>query len=65
MNKYIRIINSYEDFMGFHNHEDLEESLKKEKEIKKCKFIINDKPINFAYYYTFEKEGFYTIKYIF
>ena len=52
MNKHIRIINSYEGYKGYYNYNyDLEESLKNEKEIKKCKIIINDdKPINFTYF---------------
>ena len=36
-----------------------------EKEIKKYEIYINDKKINFSYFYTFPKAGNYTIKYIF
>ena len=36
-----------------------------EKKIKMCEIFINDKKIDFNYYYKFEKEGNYKIKYIF
>ena len=58
-----RIINSYENYQ--------EESIivldgiENEKEIKECDIYINDKKINFTYYYKFPYEGNYTIKYIF
>ena len=36
-----------------------------ENEIKDCKIYINDKKINFTYYYTFKNKGKYKIKYKF
>ena len=58
----LRIINSFENaqeenmyLMGIRNEED----------IKDCEIFINDEKINFSYYYDFENEGNYKIKYIF
>ena len=64
-----RIINSYEnykremikfglrssDFIGKEN----------EEEIKNCEIFINEKKIQFNYYYNFPKKGNYIIKYKF
>ena len=36
-----------------------------EKEIKNCEIYINDKKITFDYFYNFNKEGTYIIKYVF
>ena len=36
-----------------------------EDEIKECEIYINDKKIDFTYYYTFKNKGIYTIKYKF
>ena len=36
-----------------------------EEEIKGCEIYINEKKINFNYYYTFPCKGIYIIKYIF
>ena len=36
-----------------------------EEEIKDCEIYINDKKIDFTYYYTFDKKGKYIIKYKF
>ena len=67
INKFIRIINSYEEYMGYQGHNDyyLEESVKNEKEIKQCEIKINEKKVQFTYFYAFENEGIYTIKYTF
>ena len=57
-----RIINSFENAKNeFYKLRGIEN----EKEIKECEIFINDKKINFNYYYEFENEGYYTIKYIF
>ena len=66
-NKKIRIINSFENFKKEKALGDKEEDYKykNEEEIKKCEITINDKIIRFSYYYTFNKEGKYHIKYIF
>ena len=58
-----RIINSYENFRA-NNHDEIK-GVENEKEIKECDIFINDKKINFTYYYNFPKEGKYIIKYIF
>ena len=58
-----KIINSYENA----KKENIDFSLKgkeNENEIKDCEIYINDKKIDFSYYYNFENEGLYKIKYI-
>ena len=57
-----RLINSYENSQkesGCLNGKNNEE------EIKECDIYINDKKIDFSYYYKFSKEGNYKIKYKF
>ena len=41
------------------------ESKENEKEIRDCEIYINDKKIDFSYYYTFNNKGKYIIKYKF
>ena len=41
------------------------EMKKNEEDIKDCEIYINDKKIDFTYYYTFNKKGKYIIKYKF
>ena len=41
------------------------EEKENEEEIKDCEIFINDKKIDFTYYYEFSKEGNYIIKYLF
>ena len=41
------------------------EGKENEKDIKDCEIYINDKKIDFTYYYTFKKKGEYKIKYKF
>ena len=77
VNMFIRIINSYEDYIsynGFNNSKDSlkneeglkkEEGLKNEKEIKECEIRINNELIKFNYFHAFKNEGNYTIKYAF
>jgi len=67
VNKFFRIINSYEEYMGYkgYNDNNLKESLKNEKEIEQCKIIINKKKIKFRYFFAFNNEGIYEIKYTF
>ena len=60
-----RIINSYEEDKRKYHTINFEEEFKNEKEIKECKIEINNKNIPFCYFYEFEKEGNYTIKYSF
>ena len=62
INKKIRILNSYEEGM---KNEKLEKKCMNEKEIKNCEIKINDKPIQFNYFYEFKTKGKYTIKYSF
>ena len=66
INKDIRIINSYEEFLKtapkyFSN----DESNNNEEEIKMCEIKINDKSIPFSYLHKFDSKGAYTIKYLF
>ena len=64
-----RIINSYENVKREEKDNYLLlyyiKAIENEKEIKDCEIYINDKKINFSYFYTFPKEGIYTIKYKF
>ena len=64
INKNIRIINSFEEYMIKKILED--DKYKNEKEIKeKCKIKINNEKISFSYFHKFKKEGNYCIKYTF
>ena len=69
INQDILIINSFKNIKRGNKYmKDKEDDYKKmnEKEIKeKCIIQINNKIIPFSYYYKFDKEGKYTIKYIF
>ena len=58
-----RIINSYENVKDEKSSE--LNGVANEEEIKESEIFINDKKINFTYYYKFPKEGEYKIKYIF
>ena len=66
INKDIRILNSYEEYMRekLPNYSLKEEDMN-EKEINKCKIKINGKTIPFTYYHKFKDKGNYTIKYYF
>ena len=69
INKYIKIINSYENFK-IGNNVNISENdyinYYNEKEIKEnCIIEIDNQKIDFNYYHKFYKEGKYTIKYIF
>ena len=61
------IINSYENAKRDNPELRLtfQYAKKNEKEIKDCEIYINEKRINFNYYFNFPKKGNYTIKYIF
>ena len=66
VDKEIRIINSYEEFMKKnYPDEKLEDYEKNEEEITKCEIKINEKLIPFKYYHKFNKSGKYIIKYYF
>ena len=67
INKKIRIINSFEEIKREEKRPDGEDDYKyeNEKEIKKCKIIINEKIISFSYFYIFKEKGKYFIKYSF
>ena len=68
IDKDIRIINSFENYKREWNLKDKEDDYKyeNEKEIKdNCEIEINDKIIDFAYYYKFKTKGNYIIKYSF
>ena len=62
-----RIINSFENTKR--ENPDLVwnnfETKKNEDEIKECEIFINDKKIDFTYYYIFKNKGKYLIKYKF
>ena len=73
INRSIRLINSFEQTIKVYK-EDIFEEIEKEdyykyeneKEIKdNCQIEINNKKIEFSYYYNFKEEGKYIIKYIF
>ena len=53
INKNIRIINSYEEYMRAHKYNDIKTELKNEDEIKKCEIKINEELIPFNYFYKF------------
>ena len=63
----IGIINSFENIKR--EKPDLKweniETKENENEIKDCEIYINDKKIDFDYYYTFKNKGKYIIKYKF
>ena len=77
INKKIRIINSYEEYIRnkIKENPDLSQKylpngkfnkdLMNEEEIKNCEIKINNKLIPFNYFYKFEKNGKYEIKYSF
>ena len=56
-----RIIYSYENA----RKEGFLKGIKNEEEIKTCEIFINNKKIDFTYYYEFPNEGNYKIKYVF
>ena len=68
INKNIRIINSYEEYLR--NGKDKDKILKdtkfnNEEEIKNSEIKINEEIIKFNYFYKFKSKGKYIIKYIF
>ena len=64
--KDIRIINSYEECLRNDPKKYLKDEIfKNEDEIKKCEIYINDKLIQFNYFYKFKSKGKYKIKYLF
>ena len=66
VNKDIRIINSYEEYMrkdGIMKR--MKKKLMNEEEIKQCEIRINDILIPFNYFYKFTKKRKYIIKYSF
>ena len=65
INREIRIINSYEEEQRRVNRKELKKEYMNEEEIKMCKISINDKQIQFNYFYKFPNKGKHTIKYSF
>ncbi len=65
VNKNIRIINSYESFERSRKKTTFDEKLRNEIEIRKCKIFIEGNLIPFSYFYKFDKEGTFKIKYCF
>ena len=66
VNKDIRIINSYEEYMRkiFLSNE-IKKELMNEEQIKQSEIRINDQLIPFNYYYKFTQKGKYIIKYFY
>ena len=64
-NKDIRIINSYEEYQRNDDFRPLVENKTNEKDIKDCEIRINNKLIQFNYFYKFKTAGKYTINYAF
>ena len=60
-----RIINSVENTKREDPNLINNKSKENEKEIRDCEIYINDKKIDFTYYYTFKNKGKYIIKYKF
>ena len=72
INKNIRIINCYEEFIRNKKirenpnlNEELNKDLMNEEEIRICEISINDKLIPFNYFHKFEEKGKYKIMYNF
>ena len=70
INKEIRIINSYEEFIREHQNdnemvENIMGELYNEEDIKKCEIRINNEIIPFNYFYKFPNNGVYLIEYTF
>ena len=66
INKEIRILNSYEEYMrNTWPNSKLETEFMNEKEITKCEIKINDEVIPFNYFHNFKKQGKNIIKYYF
>ena len=68
VNKYIRVINSFEQAKIKYNYLKIDNELKykNEKEImENCKIKINNIEYRFSYFYSFKKPGIYEIKYSF
>ena len=66
INKDIRIINSYDQYIREYYWEDNKEDYENEKEIKEnCEIKINEEIIPFSYFYNFNKKGKYMIQYSF
>ena len=69
INKPIRIINSYEEYLKSTNSiidiKNISKETKNEKEIKQCEIRINNELIPFNYFYEFTQSKKYTIKYTF
>ena len=69
INKSIRIINSYEEYLtstkSIIDIKNISEETKNQKEIKQCEIRINNELIPFNYFYEFTQSKKYSIKYTF
>jgi surface protein len=65
INKDIKILGSYEEFIRAYPDADKNDNYKNEDEIKQCEIKINDEIIPFNYYHQFKSKGKYIIKYSF
>jgi len=64
VNKFIKIINSHENYMEYNDKKSLQKC-KNDKEIRECEIRVNNELIKFNYLHAFKNEGIYTIKYTF
>ena len=66
LNKDIRLINSYDQYNKRKKNNNVNDIYKNEKEIiENIEIKINDETIPFSYFFKFQKNGEYTIKYSF
>ena len=65
INKYIRIINSFEHSRGGKKSYEADNMKNENEIIENCEIKINDEIIPFAYFYKFKEKGLYNIKYTF
>ncbi len=62
---YPKIINSYDNMKREEPRNGIRSTKRNEEQIKNCEIFINDKKIDFCYYYQFPEGGEYTIIYKF
>ena len=65
VNKNIRIITSYEEWMRTNGYKEIENEYKNEKQIKDCEIEINGELIPFNYFYQIKSKRKLTTKYSF
>ena len=65
INKDIRIINSYENYNKYNSWFKGEKQPNEKEIMENIEILINDKKIDFSYFYKFENKGKYKLKYNF